>query len=497
MQTTAVSKRFYSLDALRAVAMLLGIYVHATHSFFIEQWSGVKDVTSSVLLPVTYMFFHLFRLHTFFLVAGFFSRMLYHRDGPAKMMQNRSQRILLPFLVGCVTLLPLMHIMQLFGKARAESPDAGFPWDKILPYFTSGEFLNNYTSHYLWFLEYLMIFYAIVVIAYPLLSRMDETWRLRERADRWMVYLTASRKAPLWLAVPTFFAMFLMLSPMGDEPGFSFVPSPLPIAHYGLFFAFGWMLHRHSDRLENLKGLWKKHLIPALSLFAFFALIIVIAMTFFQPPSEPVGASGSNSSAGQAGQIVSATDTIQDSSSTIPIVSPEITDASFVVNSATAEVAIASASAAIGEASPMDGGPPEMPGLFSLPLPAIIGLTLLKWPVAYLMWAFTLATVGLFVEYFDRPNPLFRYIADSAYWLYLAHVPVLMYMQIVVAYWPIPWFIKIVIVLGITLIILFVTYRFFVRSTWIGAILNGRRYPRALPILKEAQPENTALPLGK
>jgi hypothetical protein len=32
-----------------------------------------------------------------------------------------------------------------------------------------------------------------------------------------------------------------------------------------------------------------------------------------------------------------------------------------------------------------------------------------------------------------------------------------------------------------TLAVLFVSYRYLVRSTFIGATLNGRRYPRSLP----------------
>jgi hypothetical protein len=41
--------------------------------------------------------------------------------------------------------------------------------------------------------------------------------------------------------------------------------------------------------------------------------------------------------------------------------------------------------------------------------------------------------------------------------------------------------------IAVTLAVLFVFYRYLVRATFIGATLNGRRYPRSLPI-EAAQP---------
>jgi glucan biosynthesis protein C len=41
--------------------------------------------------------------------------------------------------------------------------------------------------------------------------------------------------------------------------------------------------------------------------------------------------------------------------------------------------------------------------------------------------------------------------------------------------------VKFSFVIGLTTLITLVTYHYFVRSTVIGELLNGRRYPRALP----------------
>jgi hypothetical protein len=42
-------------------------------------------------------------------------------------------------------------------------------------------------------------------------------------------------------------------------------------------------------------------------------------------------------------------------------------------------------------------------------------------------------------------------------------------------------FVKFTFVFSLTTLITLMTYHYFVRSTVIGGLLNGRRYPRALP----------------
>jgi hypothetical protein len=66
-------------------------------------------------------------------------------------------------------------------------------------------------------------------------------------------------------------------------------------------------------------------------------------------------------------------------------------------------------------------------------------------------------------------------MSDSAYWLYLAHLPLVIYLQIVVADWP-GWLLaKAALVNGVALAVLLGSYQLCVRHTWIGAMLNGPR----------------------
>jgi glucan biosynthesis protein C len=72
-----------------------------------------------------------------------------------------------------------------------------------------------------------------------------------------------------------------------------------------------------------------------------------------------------------------------------------------------------------------------------------------------------------------------RYLADSSYWLYLAHLPIVFFLQAALALVPWHWTIKFPLILAIALTVLLASYHYLVRPTWIGQILNGRKYPRS------------------
>ena len=91
------------------------------------------------------------------------------------------------------------------------------------------------------------------------------------------------------------------------------------------------------------------------------------------------------------------------------------------------------------------------------------------------LWAWTFAITGLAVRFLSNESPTRRYLADSSYWLYLVHLPVVGAFQVLVAQLPLHWSIKLPMVLGASFAVLLGSYHLFVRYTWIGAILNGRK----------------------
>jgi peptidoglycan/LPS O-acetylase OafA/YrhL len=109
---------------------------------------------------------------------------------------------------------------------------------------------------------------------------------------------------------------------------------------------------------------------------------------------------------------------------------------------------------------------------------------------AALKWATSLGTsltmalsvfgwLGCFVRCFTQPSPRIRYIADASYWIYLAHLPLVVGLQVGLAKWPQPWWIQLPLVNVVAFVFLLLSYHLFVRFTWVGAWLNGRRAIRA------------------
>lgn len=96
-------------------------------------------------------------------------------------------------------------------------------------------------------------------------------------------------------------------------------------------------------------------------------------------------------------------------------------------------------------------------------------------------WLVAFGLIGLFRAWFPGENRRIRYISDSSYWLYLAHLPVIIALQIWVSDWNLPSGVKLVLVCGATFAGLLIAYEFAVRYTWVGALLNGRKARSSAP----------------
>ena len=90
-------------------------------------------------------------------------------------------------------------------------------------------------------------------------------------------------------------------------------------------------------------------------------------------------------------------------------------------------------------------------------------------------WLMIFGFVGLFSQFLSRENRIIRYISDSAYWLYLSHLPVIMAVQIWVSDWPYPSALKFIFVCVSTTGLLLIIYQCAIRYTWVGTMLNGKR----------------------
>ena len=102
------------------------------------------------------------------------------------------------------------------------------------------------------------------------------------------------------------------------------------------------------------------------------------------------------------------------------------------------------------------------------------GLLLSACAVVY-AWLMIFGFIGFFRHFFSGENKLIRYVSDSSYWLYIAHLPVIMFVQAWISPWNLPAFAKFLIACALTTLPLLVIYECIVRYTFIGTLLNGKR----------------------
>jgi acyltransferase-like protein len=93
-----------------------------------------------------------------------------------------------------------------------------------------------------------------------------------------------------------------------------------------------------------------------------------------------------------------------------------------------------------------------------------------------IVWTLCLSLFGLFRRYVpDRAAAPVGYFADSAYWVYLTHVPFVLITLWATTSLGVPLFFRFWLILGFALLAPLVLYGRFVRYSWLGNVLHGDR----------------------
>ncbi len=380
--------RYHALDALRAAMMFLGIYLHSVVAFSPNGGWFWRQAEQTRLLDWSISVIHVFRMPIFYAMAGFFTALLLARYGMRRAAWNRFMRIVVPFVVGWIIVWPITMLLAGIGYVGLE---------RTLRGFATGYIFRFASPMHLWFLEYLIVLYAlaaILVAAVPLVLSP----RARQIGLQAFRSVVQSPWAPLVLAVPSFAAQLLMPNPwIEDPPGF--IPVFRIVAVYAVPFAFGWLLFLNSELLDVLiRRAW---------LYAVLAVVASVAYRYS----------------------------------------------------------------------------------YDLPLSREVRFYVIRAAHSLDMWLLILGVAGLFLRYLADHSAYRRYLCDSSYFLYIAHVPVILAFQLVLEPVPVPPVVKIFITLVGTIVLLMPVYRYLVRPTFIGAVLSGRRYSSTIgPSVVEGGP---------
>ena len=145
------SNRYHDLEALRAFAMLLGIFLHGLLSFFPNPiWPG-QDIYQHKSYGTLLHIIHGFRMPLFFLVSGFFTAMMWRKRGLGGLFKHRINRIFVPMIVFGTIVIPLNfgigawgNSKKLTNKEAISTIESDLKYSKsIIPFKTLDELKKN------------------------------------------------------------------------------------------------------------------------------------------------------------------------------------------------------------------------------------------------------------------------------------------------------------------------------------------------------------------
>ncbi len=383
----SATERIHYLDNLRALAMMLGVLLHAGLAYANPAqviWVAT-DRSSSVAVDASIWFIHLFRMGLFFLLSGYFAKLVIERKGTTKFVWNRCVRIVAPFVLFYPILSASMGIVFVFALSYLKDPRGlmGLVAAAIQGATGPAESPPATTMH-LWFLYYLVFFSAIGALMS--LGKLKIPQALNKLSFLWWF-------APLVL-VPA-------VLKQDRHCQLRIICAAVVAIRFLRIVLCGWMedvwMRVDSEELATVRLADHDRIV-----FALCALLF--------------------SNAGHRLERYR--------------------------------------SATMSEVSSRS-------------------LRWQDWVVAiltaYLSVSLTIASLLLGQRYLTRRSPWLSFFSDSSYWVYLIHLPIVLFLQTLLIPMEWPLVLKLGVVILGTLISCLATYIVFVRYTPLGWLLHGKR----------------------
>ena len=244
------------LDALRVVAMIAVVALHASAAYFTVHVPGlvwvVAEPGGSLVVEKFAWWAYGATMPAFFALAGFATASVYEARGPVGFLRDRSRRIILPFLLAIPVILVPTALIWTYGFLVSQrcTPQEFERFEFVDPEIRA----NLYGPAHLWFLEYLIA----MLIAYAAVRAIRRSSRGSAAPS---THFFASPLAPFALAIPTTLILWVGHWRIGVDPIMdlrnSFVINPIRWLHQGLFFVAGLGWYRGRERLSGLsRGRW-------------------------------------------------------------------------------------------------------------------------------------------------------------------------------------------------------------------------------------------------
>ena len=479
--------------------MLLGIGLHASLAFFPAPW-WVQDRTSGFegLFDEFLWAVHGFRMPVFFLMSGFFTALLWRRRGLGALLNHRLRRVALPLLISLLTIVPLTTFV---GDWAAESPPAlqaadDDIWGKVFAGDVSGveELLDRGFDVDLrsepggWTLLHAAAFGGDTDVLRLLLSR---------GADTDPVATASEGETPLGVAFQFGHeqAADLLVSYGGGDP----LPEGMEwseIPGWGAGAADEDDGNGSPDGLDlssiqRFYHLW--FLWFLLWLVAGFALVVWVVER--RTAQDTRQASWPRWVMWAMIPITIIPQLYMGEAGAYPVFGPDTSDGFIPLPHVLAYYATFFTFGALMYRRPGRSGVPLvdtvgrpwwlfLPASFLVVFPTGLVFTFepeaFSWPVASVLqvayaWGICLGLIALFRALLPAERRGVRYLSDSSYWMYVTHLPVVVFAQAIVRDWNMPPEVKILMISVVVTAFLLLSYQFLVRYTPIGTMLNGKK----------------------
>jgi len=267
-QSSKTGHRLHGLDALRGVAAVLVVLLHAgipymTHPFPHLVWPA-RDAQPSAAVDALTWCSEGFLMPLFFVLGGFFAQMQLAARGERCFLEARTRRLLWTQFAASFVILPICLNIWAMGWMADE---LFVPKDIFMTGIPPELEADLWGTAHIWFLQNLYI-YSVLLCGVHCWARLRPQQAARlSPIMRLLDNTLISVLKPLLPVIPA--ALVLYYDPR-IVLGFyqSWFPIVSKLAYYGVYFFLGAMLHRNHDALRHLSQYGKTYLVLAALLFS-------------------------------------------------------------------------------------------------------------------------------------------------------------------------------------------------------------------------------------
>ena len=105
------------------------------------------------------------------------------------------------------------------------------------------------------------------------------------------------------------------------------------------------------------------------------------------------------------------------------------------------------------------------------------GLAVTGWVYAASVVFGTYGVLGVFLRFATKQSKAFTFVSDASYWIYLIHLPLVFFFLVTLSQFGLSALLTVAITTVLSIGVGLISYKLFVRHTFMSTLLNGKRHP--------------------